>query len=284
LDRLGQLLTMAVIICGFATFVYTASVLTNLFTSGDAMRHVAQRKERRARMELHDHVIVVGFGRVGQAVVRGLRELERPCLVLDRNGAHEEAIRAAGAEPFIGDATNEQDLEEAGIQRASGLVAAAEEDDTNLIVVLTARAVCPRLRIVSRVNEASWLDRIKRAGADVAQSPYQSYGMSLAASATSPAILDLHDLPLLGLGTEEIQVAEGSALSDSTLREVSDRHPGVFVVGLRRDHRLRRWHDIEGSIRPGDIIVALGTSEHLRALADASAIGQPELRAMTGGH
>jgi voltage-gated potassium channel len=269
----GRLLTIAVIIFGFATFVYAVSVLTNLFVSGDALAQIRHRRSKRMRDELQDHVVVVGFGRVGQAVVRGLQQLGRDYVVLERKPAAEDAIRATGGVEVIGDATNEQDLRKAGIERAGALISACDADSENLVVVLTARAVRSDLRIISRVNEASWLDRIKMAGADVAQSPYPSYGMSLAAAAASSAVLDVHNLPLLGLDTEEIQVQIGSPLIGSNAIEIAQKHPCAYIVGLRRSDRLQPWQTIDDAVRAGDILLALGPSEHLTTLAnDASSI------------
>jgi voltage-gated potassium channel len=268
----GRLFTVGVVVASFATFVYAASVLTSVFTSGEATRHMHERRSKIMRDALQDHVIVVGFGRVGQAVVRSLREMDRQCVVLDTNADHATAIEASGAMHVCGDATSEADLASAGIARAAAFVAAADQDSANLVVVLTARAVRPDLRIVSRVNEASWLSRMKHAGADVAQSPYDSYGASLAASALSPAVLDLHDLPLLGLGTEEIIVGASSPFIGKSLSELVDDHVGVYVLGLRRDQQLHKWHDITDTVREGDVLVVLGTSEHLAKLARASRI------------
>ena len=268
LDTAGRLLTIAVIIVGFTTFVYAVSVLTNLFVSGDALAQVHRRRSKRMREELHDHVIVVGFGRVGQAVVRGLQELGKQCVVLDRNPTAESAIRAAGGVEVIGDATSQDDLHRAGITRVDALIAACDADSENLVVVLTARATRADLRIISRVNEATWLQRMQQAGADVAQSPYPSYGMSLAAAAVSASVLDLHDLPLLGLGTEEIQIPGGSTLIGATASDLATAHPCAYVVGLRRADELHPWHKIEGAIREGDVLVALGAPEHLVALAN----------------
>jgi voltage-gated potassium channel len=180
----GRLFTIGVIVASFATIVYAASVLTTMFTSGDLTRHINERSAKKVRDGLHDHVIVVGFGRVGHAVVRSLHGSGRQCVVLDLNEEHDEAIHALGAVHVHGDATDPDALHAAGIDRAAGLVAATDKDATNLVVVLTARAVAPKLRIVSRVNEPEWLQRIKHAGADVAQSPYESYGRHLAAYAT----------------------------------------------------------------------------------------------------
>jgi voltage-gated potassium channel len=190
--------------------------------------------------------------------------------VMDHAPRRELAIQDGGYVAMIGDATREEELLEAGIRRADALVAAADSDEVNLIVTLTARALCRELRIVSRVNEAGWRDRMTRAGADVALSPYASYGMSLAASAVTPAVLDVHRLPLLGLGSEEVEVSDGSPLVGQTLGNVSKAHPEVLVVGLRRDSRLHRWHDVEGTIAPGDVLVALGTPGSLRAFAKDS--------------
>jgi voltage-gated potassium channel len=239
LDSAGRVFTMGVIVAGFADSLYAASVLTAFFTSGEAGVQLNERRGRRMRDALENHVIVVGFGRVGQAVVRGLREYGGQCLVLDKHPDHSEMIRAAGAVDLAGDATSEVDLEAAGIGRAVALVAATEEDNINLIVVLTARALRPDLRIVSRVNEVSWLQRIQRAGADIVESPYQSYGMSLAAAAVSPAVLDLHELPLLGFGAQEIAVPPTSSLVGRNLADLADAHPAVRVVGLRRNGELR---------------------------------------------
>ena len=267
LDSAGRFFTIGVIVASFGTLVYAAAMVTELFTSGRAIEHLNQARGRRMRHALEDHVIVVGFGRVGQAVAVGVHEQGVPCLVIDRNPDHEAAIREAGCVSMIGDATDEDDLVEAGLHRARALVAAAEQDDINLVVTLTARALRADLRIVSRVNEAGWRDRIVRAGADVAQSPYPSYGLSLASSAISPDILDMHSLPLLGLGTEEIEVSADSPLVGRRLSELGEAAHGVHVVGLRRDQQLQRWHDVDGDIQAGDVLVALGTPDLLRALS-----------------
>ena len=267
LDAVGRVFTMGVILASFVTLVFAAATLTNVYTSGEAADHWRLARGRRMRHALEDHVIVVGFGRVGQAAARGVAELSHPCLVIESDPAHEAAIAAAGHLAFIGDATDERDLVEAGIHRAAALIAAAADDATNLIVTLTARALCPDLRIISRVNEGDWQDRIMRAGATVAQSPYPSYGLSLAVSSLTPGVLELHTLPLLGLATEEIEVSPSSGLVGRLIPEIGEITSGVLVIGLRRDQRFRRWDDVEGPIAPGDVIVALGEPTKVRALA-----------------
>jgi voltage-gated potassium channel len=183
----GRVLTMAIIIAGFATLVYMASVLTNVFASGEALRHMRERRARRMCDELSHHVIVVGFGRVGHAVLRALVDLGKTCVVVDTNANHSEAIEKMGAMHVVGDATNQDDLHRAGLARADALVAAADQDSENLVVVLTARSLRSDLTIVSRVNQTTWIRRIQQAGANVAESPYEVYGSRLAAAALNIA-------------------------------------------------------------------------------------------------
>ena len=264
----GRAVAMGLIVLSFSTAVYGVSVLTDLFASGDAVALVKKRRGVKMRADLSDHVIVVGFGRVGQGVVRGVVEMQRDCLVVDKNPDVAAAVEATGAKFFAADATSVDGLEAAGIGRAAALIAAAEVDEINLIVVLTARAAHPDIRIVSRVNEAAWEARIGHAGANVVQSPYRSYGNTLAAAALSPTVLDLHDLPLLGLGTEEIRVDAGSGLEGHSLRDLTDSYPGILVVGLRRSNTVHRWFEIDGPLAAGDVVIALGTGDHLRSLAN----------------
>lgn len=183
LDTAGRIMTIGVIVASFTTLVYMASVLTELFASGEATVRVRRKRKARILDNLDHHVIVVGFGRVGQSVVDAFTQRGRHCVVLDSNPDHGPAITAAGAVQFVGDATDEAALRQAGIDRADALVAAANEDADNLVIVLTARSVRADLRIVSRVNQATWLGRMKAAGADVAESPYPSYGAKLANAA-----------------------------------------------------------------------------------------------------
>jgi voltage-gated potassium channel len=220
---------------------------------------------------------------VGQAVVRGLQELGKHCVVLDRDPAVEPEFDEARVVGVIGDATNPDDLRKTGIDRAAALVAACDSDSVTLVVVLSARSMRPDLRIISRVNDATWLERMKQAGADVAQSPYPSYGMTLAAAAVSSSVVDVHELPLLGLQTEEIEVPDGSPVIGSTPREISRQNENVYVVGLRRHDRFHPWHTIDGPVRAGDVLVVLGAPEHLVGLGRKAGSNQLDESMPTAG-
>ena len=267
LDTAGRVWAITVIVAGFATFVYAASVLSAVYVSGEFTSAVKARREERMRQQLQDHVIVVGFGRVGRAVVKGVLNERRACLVIDRTPGVADSITAAGVVSLIGDASEESTLQEAGIERAEAIVVAAHDDATNLVVVLTARALNPKLRIVSRVNDPTWYDRICRAGAHSAISPYESYGIALAASALDASVVGVQDLPTLGLRAQEFTVLPGSGVAGTSLSDLAIAHPDVLVVGIRREKGIARWHEIPGPIAVDDVIVVLGEPSAMARLA-----------------
>jgi len=225
------------------------------------------------RQQLQGHVIVVGFGRVGRAVVRGVVNERRRCIVIDRDRGLDASIVDAGVVGLIGDASEESTLREAGIERAEAIVAAAHDDATNLVVVLTARALNPNLRIVARVNDPAWYDRIVRAGAHSALSPYESYGIALASSALDASVVGVQDLPTLGLRAQEFTVLAGSPVVGMSLQDFAVAHPDVLVVGLRREQGITRWHEIPGQINVDDVIVILGEPAAMARVGSAVVAG-----------
>lgn len=265
LDTVGKFLTIAVIGVGFFLVIYTAAITSDLFVSGDLRRVL--RRRRRVRTKLSDHVIVVGYGRVGMSVARELLAQGKRVLVIDPVEELQDAVEDAGAVFALGDGTHDDDLRAAGVERASALAATAKDDPTNLVIVLTARALCPDLRIVSRVGFPEWTDRIRRAGADRTISPYDSAGRSLAASALMPDVIGLQDLPELGLRSEEIEVLDGSPVVGTELAEVARDHGSLVFLAVRRGNVVHSRSDVAGPLRVGDVIMALGPPDDLSSLA-----------------
>lgn len=268
LNTAGRIWAMITIVGGFSVFVLATTTLSTLYVSGEWNRAMRTRKEARLRQALDNHVIVVGFGRVGRAVTMGVASEGRPRVVIDRDTNVSDEIAAAGSVPLIADGTDERTLTAAGIERACALIAAAPEDSTNLLVVLTARALRPDLRIVARVNDPAWHNRICRAGADIALSPYASYGNALAASALDASVVGLQDIPTLGLRAEEFALLPGSPAVGASLADLTRDDPAVQIIGIRRASELASWQEVDGPLQVADIIVALGERDALRRFAE----------------
>ncbi len=266
LDTIGRTWAMVVITGGFAVLVYAGAVLTSLLLSGDLRTAFLTQKGERMRKGLHNHVIVVGFGRVGRSVVLATLRSGHECLVVDADPAKAEAIRADGALAVVGDGMQEDILREAGIETARALVAAGPDDPANLVVTLTARALRPDLRIISRVNEVEWQQRMTHAGATAAMSPYGDFGAGLAASALGKDVVETHVLSGYGLRSEDIIVGSGSRVIGRNPSDLAREHDDVTILALRRTRSDDPWQPVEAEIREGDVLLLMGSDENVASI------------------
>jgi voltage-gated potassium channel len=188
-----------------------------------------------------------------------------------------EPVAFAGIPPelpyVIGDAAEDDVLRRAGIERAAGLVVTTGDDPTNLFVTLSAHAVNPRLIIVARANGESTEPKLLRAGATHVISPYTISGRRIAAQLLTPTLIDFLDVVLhsgtLELWLEECHVRRGSDLHGKTVEEVDvRRRTGANVLAVRRHDQGAILTNPPADLRfePGDVLIALGTREQLRAL------------------
>jgi voltage-gated potassium channel len=261
----GRIWTMIVILSGFAVFVYSSASLTALFVSGEVSAVYREKRRDKMREHLKDHVIVVGFGRVGRAAVDAAVRGGRQCVVIDSDDQEQDAVDAAGAVFLCGDARDATVLRAAGASRAAALITALD-DPSNAVVALTARTLSPTLRVVARASDSSWRDRMMRAGASHVVPVYESAGASLAATALDAEVLGV--LPIAGseLRVEEVEVGSESQAEGLSLRELADQCHEVHVLGLREEGEMRRWHETDAPLRAGDVLVVMGKAVTLQRL------------------
>lgn len=157
-----------------------AGIVTDMLASGDLANLHRERTRLRLIDALRDHFIVCGFGRVGRAAVDELRAAGLPVLVVDINPDLRPELEAAGIPHVIADPSHDPVLVEAGIERARGLVCAADSDAVNVFIALTARTLSANLVIVARAAEAGSVPKLRRAGADEVVSPYVVSGQAMA--------------------------------------------------------------------------------------------------------
>jgi voltage-gated potassium channel len=164
-----------------------------------------------------------------------------------------------------GDARDATVLRRAGVPRAAALITTLD-DPSNAVVALTARSLSPDLRIVSRVTDASWRERLMRAGASHAVPVYESVGASLAATALDAEVLGV--LPIAGtdMRVEEMEIGVGSVAEGLGLKALMERADDVHILGLRREDGLARWHEASENLRAGEVLVVLGAAPALEQL------------------
>lgn len=261
----GRVWTMLVIFNGFAVFVYFAATLTALFVSGEVRAAVREDRRARVRQQLHDHVVVAGFGRVGRAAAEAALRSGHEVVVVDDRNDLEPAVDALGAVFLRGDARDATVLRRAGVARAAALITSLD-DPSNAVVALTARSLAPELRIVARVTDVTWRNRLLRAGASQVVPVYESVGTTLAASALDAQVVGV--LPIAGtdMRVEEVEVGPESVAEGCDLRAMMDRAVDVHILGLRRDDQLRRWHEADEPLCVGDMLVVMGSAVALGRL------------------
>ena len=261
----GRVWTMATIVAGFAVFVYSSASLTALFVSGELRGAIREIRRSKVRSQLQNHVVVAGFGRVGRSAATSAIRGGRVCVVIDRTNSSEEAITALGAVFLCGDARDATVLRSAGVARAKALITTLD-DPSNAVVALTARSLSPDLRIVSRVTDASWRERLMRAGASHAVPVYESMGASLAATALDAEVLGVLPIPGTDMRVEEMEIGVGSLAEGLELKSLMERAEDVHILGLRREDGLTRWHEASENLRAGEVLVVLGTAPALERL------------------
>ena len=279
LNDAGKVFTMVLILGGVGTALYTFGVLVEALVEGHFSRLLGRRRMDRDIDRLRGHVIICGWGRVGRAIARYVTGAGQPVVVVDRDL---ERLDGSGHRYVHGDATDDEVLARAGIAGASVLVAALNTDADNLYVTLSSRSVRPDLVIIARARTESSEPKLERAGANRVVNPQLLGGQRMAAFALQPHVAEFLDVVMhdgtLEFRLEEVAVASGSSLADRSLRDshIRDR-TGALVLALRDTAGgFTTNPPPETIIAPGQILIAIGTSEQLASLTTVSSATRAE--------
>ena len=200
-------LTVVLVLAGLAIIAYAGAVIVEGIAGGVLTGALTERRRVRAIDRLSDHYIICGYGRVGRRVAEEFRHAAAAYVVLDRSEAAIAAANERGDLLVHGDATDDADLVRAGIERARGLVAAADSDVDNLYVVLSAKAGRPDLTIVARASDRAAERKLLLAGADRVVLPYATAGVVMANLVLRPQVTAFLDTVMTAVGPD-LQLAE----------------------------------------------------------------------------
>jgi voltage-gated potassium channel len=273
----GQVFTVVLLLAGVGAALYTFTLLATVIVEGGLPKRMRHRRYARMIDTIAGHFIVCGYGRIGSIVAREFMRQRVPFVVIEHDPDRAQQAVDNGVLALNADASREEVLKRAGIERARGLVAAVGTDAENVYTVLSARVLRPDLFIIGRAENEDSVRKLQRAGADRVISPYQIGAQQIAQTAIRPAVVDFVELATssenLELAMEEITISPSSALVNQTIVDANLRQRfGVIVVGIQRQDRRMEFNPEPGTaILAGDKLVVLGHGESLKNLeAEAS--------------
>ena len=267
----GQVFTLFLIVFGVGVFFYAFTAVVQIAVEGEVGRLLGVTRMKARIGGLKGHYILCGFGRVGEEIARELKARGTPFVIVDSNPEALERARRHNYLLIEGDATSDVTLQEAGIDRAACLLAAADSDSENTYITLTAKALNPDVFVVGRVGQPVNESKLKRAGADRVISPYLLAGRRMVLSALQPLMLDFVDTLARSRHGEqmlvELEVTGDSFLAAVPVREVHSHCPSATILGIQKeDGRLIVTPRPDEVLAVGDRLMVFGEEEELERL------------------
>ena len=276
-----KIFTIGIIVVGTIAVGYTVSAFLQAAIEGKIENAMGVRRMTRDISRLSDHVVICGFGRIGQYVAERLGKRNIGVVVIDSN---DEAIELAKERGYLcveGDATSEEALIEAGVNRARTLVVALQSDADNVFLTLSARNLCPELHILARGEQPATEKKLMQAGANEVVLPAVIGAHHIADRITKPHSANL----MFGMGQPasmdadiaELQISAHSPLVGKSIRDAGTRKKDdVLIVSIRRPDGEQLFNP-NADVRFGanDTLIVIGHADSVRSFK--ASYGGPEV-------
>jgi voltage-gated potassium channel len=272
LSQSGKIFTMLLIVVGVGSAIYAAGQAVEIMVEGEMARYRKRKRMNKKIKEMKGHYIICGFGRVGRQVAQVFEDSGIPYVVIDSKKETLEELNIKDIPGIVGDATSDNNLIEAGIHTAKGLIACSDSDVANVYVTLSARVANPDLNIVARAGIKDTEKKLIMAGANRVISPYFISGVRMAALATRPIASDFLDLVTHGGAVDfslyELAVPDSSKLIGKTIGDVDIRDKsGALVLAIKKsDGSFDLQPKPTTTILKSDVLVVIGTQEQYDSL------------------
>lgn len=272
LSDVGRIWTMLVLTTGMGAALYTAFVGLEYLAETIAVGTRSRRRMEKTLEHLSGHIVLCGFGRVGRNAYISLRAAGKEVAVIDSSPEKVAAATAMGAYAIEGDATSDDLLARAGVERARVVIPAVAADSDNLVITLSAKAMNPSVLVVARAISEETEKKLFRAGADRVVAPQLVGGERLATLALRPNVAEFVDLVVSGrtleFQVEEFTVAEGAPVIGRSLRDLDLRNTsGAMVLAIGDGpQRISINPDPDHVFAVGQLVIGVGTDSQLAVL------------------
>jgi len=272
LSPTGRIFTIILIIMGVGFVFYLAGSVIQFMMEGRIREILGRRKLEKKIHAQKGHYIICGYGRVGSSVCEALASKPLDVVVVERDPARVDQLNERNILHIPGNATDEENLIRAGVQRAGGLVAALKTDSDNVYVTLSARQLNPGLFIMARAGKKQSENKLLAAGANKVISPYRMGAHRIAQSILRPTVTDFLELTLMDasrdIQMEEMPVEPSSklinvALQDSEIRKKLD----LIIVAVKKAAGNMLFNpSSQTKLEAGDTVIAIGENRNLERL------------------
>lgn len=265
-----QIFTVFVILFGMTASVYTFGGLVQLMLEGELERVIGRRKMTRDLQQLSNHIIVCGYGRMGQHLVEDLSNESQVVVVIDNDSLVVEEAVAQGLLCVHGDATEEELLDSVQIRSAKTIVTTLPSDADCVFITLTARNLNPTLQIVARAEHRSTEKKLRQAGANRIVMPTIVGAKQMVRMITRPTTADLIELvtesSFQDVELDEITIGATSPLAGKKLQDVSSLQKlELLIVAIKRPEECFTFNP-HGNVlfQSDDTIMVMGHPANIR--------------------
>ena len=234
-----KLFTIFLITTSIISFGYTVSAFTEYIVSGQLFQQLKLKKVQKKIEQLEGHTIICGFGRNGKQAMLKLKNYKKQFVIIEQNEDVIQKIDEEGIFNIQGDATTDEVLKRAGIEKAANLITALPSDADNLFVVLTAKQLNKKCKIISRASNETSYDKLKIAGANNVIMPDKLGGDHMASLVVTPDVIEfVGRLTIEGETTANLEEISVNDLPEKYLQKtILDldlrKKTGCTVIGFK---------------------------------------------------
>jgi len=268
----GQVFTMFLLVVGVGAALYTFTAVAAYMIEGRLGITLGRRRMKTGIANLKEHFILCGYGQVGQGIGHIFRQENTPFVIIEKDDRGIVNAERDGCLYIKGDATDDEILKEAGIERARGLIIAVGNDADSTYITLSARALRPDLFIEARASSGEAEAKLKRAGADRVIDPHSIGAQRMAMLALRPAVVDFIDTMVRRRGTEvqleleNIIIDSKSSLAGLTIKQIRQCSEANVLAINKTNGKLVANPSADMAVEPGDRLIIMGTREQLAAM------------------
>ena len=272
ISKAGRLFTIVLVFFGVGFTLYIAAAVVQFMVEGRIRIILGRRRLEKKIDRMKNHYIVCGYGRIGRVLCKNLKRKPLDLVVVEKNPELTSVMDADGVLYISGDAADEENLIRAGIKRAKGLVAVLASDADNVFLVLTARQLDPDLLIIARASQEESKSKLRAAGANTVESPYDMGAASMAHRIIRPTVTSFLALAFAhkrkDIQMEEIPVSASSDLVNVMLKDTGIRQKyNLIIIAIKKqDNSMLFNPSFEATIEVGDTVIAVGEEVNLLKL------------------